>query len=176
MAITEAQSLAIERRIYELLDDGYGELRTVPSDRVSEAFLGNEAADEAMDSAVKPRIEVIDAGWRPASSRPMAVDGPNDVEEYEFRIRATYSLPASELGPRDPRRLAARAAARRDCSLFKAALEHPPNMLEDSEGNATGIIAGMVEALSATPREDVASELLIYEHRYRCTVMTDEAI
>lgn len=180
MPMTDVQALAIIRRIREVLDDGYGTLRTISSGQVSLHSGGPvDDADAAQDAMVKPRIKVRLGGWAPSDSRPMDVTGNVDAEEVTWSVEAQYYLPPEEQGEGYATTESVRAQALADCSRFKSALEYPSNLLADSTAVSTGIVAGTVIALGAAePRESPSDGIvmLTYVHRYRAIVQVAETV
>ena len=141
-------ALAILTRIREVLEDGYGAVRTVAADTYEPGT--HEALDVLADSVgslTSPRIEARIVDRRPHASRPPR-QGTFTLEEITVDVRLVRDFSGYQDLSTDAR-TALSALAIEDGHSIAQALTWPGNLTATEAASATGLVSGCLNDVSS---------------------------
>lgn len=133
----------LQIRLREVLEDGYGSLRTITADTYGGNLPdGLTEMGDAIRSTGRPQVEASIEGLRP-SAAGHAIIGSVLLYDFDLRVRVVRKLGA-DLLTNGAARDAVKAAAATDSDVLRQALSWPGNLTTTQAGDATGLLSGMV--------------------------------
>ena len=134
---------ALQTRLREVLEDGYGSLRTITADtyggNLPEDFTGQ---GDSVRSLGQPQVECLITKGARSPSSPMT---KSNVALYlvDVRVRVVRRLSA-DVQISETARDTIKAAAAADIDVIAQALGWPGNLTTTSAGAATGLVSGLL--------------------------------
>lgn len=159
--MTTYSASAIRNAIKSLLEGDIGVVRTLPPHTFKYGVFDGQPAGatraKANDPAYAHRFDCKIGGQRMHTSTPISANSSYKTVSVPVAIDIFTGLQSTSLSDR---RDAQRNAIEDDIQLALQALEYPGNLTLDSNGNATGIVSGILMGPNGYghPAFDVVSE------------------
>lgn len=141
--MTTIATSALLTRLREVLEDGYGSLRTIAAatygGNLPEDFTGQ---GDSVRSLGQPQVECLITKITRSPSSPIL---KSNVALYELdvRVRIVRRMSA-DLAVSETARDAVKAAASTDADVITQALSWPGNLTTTQAGASTGVVSGML--------------------------------
>lgn len=162
-------------RLREVLEDGYGSLRTVAAD----TYGGNlpdalTSMGDSVRSLGQPQVECLITGIERSPSSPMLL-GNAALYKVDVRVRVVRRLSA-DLSVAEAARDAVKAAAATDADVIAQVLSKPGNLTATEAAAATGLVSGMLSyrssSLTVTSVVEDGSSVIESNHLFQGTIQS----
>lgn len=141
--MTTISTAALHVRLREVLEAGFGSVRTITAD----TYGGNlpeefSAQGDSVRAVAKPQTEALVEAIRRSPSSPSSMSNVA-LYEIDVRVRVVRRLTADQQVNATARDLV-KAAAAGDADVVVQALTWPGNLTQTQAGTATGLRSGML--------------------------------